>query len=162
VREQLAAGGVDFGEGYDPMTAMHGMDGPIFHELKVDVAADLVIKKDRHSAFTTGGRQQGRVASEGPAPEGEVAAPGLLEGRLRAAGVDTVLIAGFLTNCCCEVSARDAMQRNFRTVMLADACAAWTDMDHNAALTACCQIFGDVMTTEEVLTNLQPAASARL
>ena len=159
IRQQLAAGGADFGGSYDPMTASHGMDGPLYHELAVDVAVDLVIKKDRHSCFATGGRHQGRVAAEGPAPVGETAAPGLLEGRLRDAGIDTVLIAGCLTNCCCEASARDAMQRNFRTIMLADGCAAWTDLDHNAALTACCQIFGDVMTTEEVLTNLAPAVN---
>lgn len=167
VFQQLAAGGTDFGDDYDPMSAQHGMDGPLYHDLVVDVSTDLVIKKDRLSCFTTGGRHQGRVAAEGPAPVGEVATPGLLEGRLRHAGVDTVLIAGCRTDCCCEVSARDAMQRNFRTIMLADGCAARTDMDHNAALTAFCQIFGDVMTTEEVLTNLAPATdvstvSARL
>ena len=36
--------------------------------------------------------------------------PGGLEGKLRAAGVDTVLITGCVTNCCCEITARDAMR----------------------------------------------------
>ena len=111
MKAQLREGGVDFGAGYDPMTAAHGMDGPIFHELRVDVSRDLVIKKDRHSAFSAGGRQQGRTAAEGPAPAGETTvSPGGLEGKLRAAGVDTVLITGCVTNCCCEITARDAMR----------------------------------------------------
>ena len=111
MKAQLREGGVDFGAGYDPMTAAHGMDGPIFHELRVDVSRDLVIKKDRHSAFSAGGRQQGRTAAEGPAPAGGTAvSPGGLEGKLRAAGVDTVLITGCVTNCCCEITARDAMR----------------------------------------------------
>ena len=116
MKAQLREGGVDFGAGYDPMTAAHGMDGPIFHELRVDVSRDLVIKKDRHSAFSAGGRQQGRTAAEGPAPAGETTvSPGGLEGKLRAAGVDTVLITGCVTNCCCEITARDAMRaRSFR------------------------------------------------
>lgn len=37
---------------------------------------------------------------------------------------DTMLIAGTVTNVCCESTARDAMMLNFKTVMLADALAA--------------------------------------
>ena len=155
VKQQLARGGTDFGPDYHPMNAQHGMDGPLHSGLDVNTTVDLVVKKDRHSCFTTGGRHQGRTAPDGPAP-GPMAAPGLLENRLREAGVDTVLIAGCLTNCCCEATSRDAMQRNFRVVMLADGCAAKTDMDHNAALNNCVQIFGDVMLVDEVLNNLEP------
>merc|ERR1712151_190071 len=116
---------------------------------------DLVVKKDRHSGFTLGGRHQGRSAIEGPA---EAMAPaGAMEAKLRAAGADTVLIAGCATNVCCEASARDAMQRNFRVVMLADACATRTDEDHNATLTNCVQFFGDVMLVEEVVQSLRLA-----
>ena len=57
-------------------------------------------------------------------------------------------------------------ERNFRTVMVADGCAARTDADHNAALNSCVQIFGDVMLSEELLGNLglwtEPQASPKL
>ena len=42
-----------------------------------------------------------------------------LEALLRARGIDTVIVAGTVTNVCCrESTARDAMMRNFRTIMV--------------------------------------------
>ena len=46
------------------------------------------------------------------------------------------------------------MQRNFRVVMLADACAARSEWDRNAALSNAVQIFADVMLVDEVLEKL--------
>jgi ureidoacrylate peracid hydrolase len=70
---------------------------------------------------------------------------------LRAQGYDTVLIAGTVTNTCCESSARDAMMLNFKTIMVTDANAAHSDEDHNAALIAFYRIFGDVMSSEDII-----------
>lgn len=75
--------------------------------------------------------------------------------RLRARGFDTVLIAGTVTNVCCESSARDAMMRNFRVVMLSDANAANTQQEHDASLTAFYHAFGDVMDTDMVVGLLR-------
>jgi ureidoacrylate peracid hydrolase len=84
-----------------------------------------------------------------------------LEARLRRRGVDTLIIAGVATNICCETTARDAMMRGFRTLMVADGCAAPNDAEHAAALDAFYLYFGDVQTTEEVAARLvAPAASA--
>src|SRR5512146_2261109 len=58
---------------------------------------DLRVAKRRYSAFFPGACD--------------------LPQRLRERGVDTVLIAGTLTNVCCEASARDAMMADFRTLM---------------------------------------------
>ncbi len=82
-----------------------------------------------------------------------------LEPRLRAAGIDTVAIAGTLSHVCCEATARDAMMRNFDVVFVADANAAPTDEDHRAALSNVVQIAGDVMTAEEVVARLEPAGA---
>jgi nicotinamidase-related amidase len=71
--------------------------------------------------------------------------------QLRARGIDTVLIAGTATSVCCDSSARDAMMLNFKTVMLADASASFSDAEHNAALNAFYAIFGDVQTVDECL-----------
>ena len=47
-----------------------------------------------------------------------------LADRLRARGLDTLLITGTVTNVCCESSARDASMLNFRTIMASDGNAA--------------------------------------
>lgn len=73
---------------------------------------------------------------------------------LRDRGVDTVLIAGCMTNVCCDTSARDAVMTDFRTVMVSDANAARTDEAHLAALTTFLQAFGDVQTVDEILAAL--------
>ena len=82
-----------------------------------------------------------------------------LHDRLTAANIDTLIITGTLTNCCCESTARDAMQRNFRVVFVSDGNAALTDAEHNATLGNMVALFADVMDTNAVLTAC--AADAR-
>ncbi|HZU16706.1 MAG TPA: isochorismatase family cysteine hydrolase [Candidatus Dormibacteraeota bacterium] len=106
--------------------------------------ADLVVRKTRYSAFIQGSSD--------------------LDQRLRARGVDTVIIVGTLTNVCCESSARDAMMLNYRVVFVSDANAALSDAEHNATLATVFRTFGDVETTDEVIARLvsadrEPAAS---
>jgi ureidoacrylate peracid hydrolase len=105
-------------------------------------AGDLFAVKDRFSAFLPGAS---------PLPE-----------MLRARGIDTVLIAGTLTNVCCESSARDAMMENYGVVMLSDANATRTDAEHLAALAGFLATFGDVQTVDEALSHLaMPAGAGR-
>lgn len=92
-------------------------------------AADLIVDKTRYSAFIQGSSD--------------------LEAVLRREGIDTVLVTGTVTNTCCESTARDAMMRNFRTVMISDGNAARTDEAHMSALINFYLSFGDVMTTAE-------------
>jgi len=95
---------------------------------------DTVVTKNRYSAFFPGA----------------CALPALLRER----GVDTVLIAGTLTNVCCEASARDAMMDGFKTIMVSDANAARSDAEHLASLSSVAQFFGDVRSTDEVIALL--------
>jgi ureidoacrylate peracid hydrolase len=114
--------------------------GSIGHQLWADLdvrPADLKVEKTRFSAFIEGSSDLERV--------------------LRERGIDTVLIAGTVTGVCCESSARDAMMRNFRVVMLSDGNAAKTDAEHEAALVAFYLNFGDVMETGEAIACLQAA-----
>lgn len=69
---------------------------------------------------------------------------------LRGRGIDTVLIAGVLTNVCCESSARDAMMGGFRVVVISDANAARNEDEHAAALYNIYRNFGDVRTSTEL------------
>jgi ureidoacrylate peracid hydrolase len=95
---------------------------------------DLVVDKTRFSAFVPG----------------TCALHDLLEAR----GIDTLIVTGTLTNVCCESTTRDAMQRNYRVIFVADGNAALTDAEHNATLCNMATLFADVMTTAEVLAVL--------
>ena len=77
-----------------------------------------------------------------------------IDRQLRDAGIDTVIIVGTLTNICCESSARDAMMLNYRLVFVSDANAALSDAEHNATLASILRVFGDVATTNEVISLL--------
>ena len=96
---------------------------------------DLVVDKDRFSAFING-------ASD-------------LEKTLLANGIDTLAVAGTLTNVCCESTVRDAMMRDFKCIMVEDANAAQTDEEHLTALENVARVFGDVMMTDEFLQKMR-------
>jgi ureidoacrylate peracid hydrolase len=90
--------------------------------------ADLVVEKNRYSAFIQGSSNLAAV--------------------LRERSLDTLLITGTVTNVCCESTARDAMMLNFKTIMITDGNAAVTDDDHNASLNNFYLTFGDIMSTD--------------
>jgi len=81
-----------------------------------------------------------------------------LDTQLRARGVDTVLIAGTLTNVCCESTARDAMLLDYRVAMLSDANATITDEEHAATLNTFAMFFGDVMSVDEAMSRMTATA----
>jgi ureidoacrylate peracid hydrolase len=105
---------------------------------QLDVAAtDHIIEKTRFGAFVPG-------------------ASGLHE-LLQSHDVDTLIITGTLTNCCCESTARDAMQMNYKVLFVSDATAALTDAAHSATLENMALLFADVMTTGEVIAAVTRA-----
>jgi ureidoacrylate peracid hydrolase len=81
-----------------------------------------------------------------------------LDTQLRTRGVDTVLIAGTLTNVCCESTARDAMLLDYRVAMLSDANATITDEEHAATLNTFAMFFGDVMSVDEAMARMTTSA----
>jgi ureidoacrylate peracid hydrolase len=78
---------------------------------------------------------------------------------LRDEGIDFVLIGGTYTDCCSLVSAQDAMMANFRTIMVSDCNGGSSAEMHAAALNIFYKFFGDVLSTDEVISRLQPVAS---
>jgi ureidoacrylate peracid hydrolase len=103
--------------------------------------SDLVIDKSRFSAFT--------------------ANASTLHQQLQTRGIDTLLITGTLTNCCCETNARDAMQLNYNVVMVPDANAALSDEEHAATLHIMGFVFADLYSTDELVELLGvPAVAA--
>ena len=110
-------------------------------------AGEIVIKKHRYSAF---------YGTD-------------LEIILRGLGVTTVVIAGVSTDNCCHATARDALFRDFRVVVLADATASgdapdlgWGAMTaeevHRASLIILAASTGDVITTETFIDRVTAAS----
>lgn len=105
------------------------------HHAAMEIAqGDIVLNKYRYSAFI-------QNASD-------------IESRLRDLAVDTIIIAGTLTNVCCESSARDAYMLGYKVLFATDATAAVTDEEHNASLLNLCLNFADVRTTDALIAML--------
>jgi len=108
-RERMARRGGDPDVESDLCRA--GQAGSDFYGPK-PVAGELVIEKTRYSAFAGTG----------------------LGDRLRARGIDTLILCGLTTECCVDCTARDAFHQDFHVFVPADACAAYEADVHEAAL----------------------------
>jgi nicotinamidase-related amidase len=121
------------------------VDGAPGAEIHPDLApepGDLVIAKYRYSGF---------YGTD-------------LESRLRAMGIDTVVIGGVTTENCCHATARDAFFRDFRVGFLADATATFDYPDnghgamsatqvHQACLVILAASTADVMSTDDLVAR---------
>ena len=77
-----------------------------------------------------------------------------LRDQLDARGIDTVLIAGAVTNICCESSARDAAELEYKVVLISDALSGHAHGLHDATLATFYRIFGDVRPSDEIIRLL--------
>jgi len=78
-----------------------------------------------------------------------------LDAILRYHRVDTVIITGTATNACCESTARSAFMRDYKVVFPSDTNAAFDDAMHQATLKNIDLLFGRVLTTKELIEELQ-------
>lgn len=85
-----------------------------------------------------------------------------LDGRLKAAGVGTLVMAGLATSQCVDTTARDASDRGYRVAFVEDALADYDEGYHRAALYASMGVCGgQILDSEgiaaepEVLTALR-------
>jgi nicotinamidase-related amidase len=72
---------------------------------------------------------------------------------LRNIGIDTLLVTGFLTDQCVDHTLRDAADRGFYPVCVADACATHTEERHRHALKAFAG-YCRTTTTDDVLESI--------
>jgi len=77
-----------------------------------------------------------------------------LNERLHPLGIDTLLIAGAVTNICCESSARDATELGYKVIMISDALSGQAHGLHEATLATFYRIFGDVRPSCEIIELL--------
>ncbi len=125
------------------------------------VDAGLIIQESTRDFLRREGLRQGtwgaQVIDELPPPDYEVEKTRYsgfhnshLEALLRGLGVDTVLLAGVVTNVCVEATARDAFHRDFRVVVLSDCASSFDPQLHEASLKTV-GIFGKVITSKAIL-----------
>ena len=69
--------------------------------------------------------------------------------------VDTIIVCGTVTNICCESTARDAFERDYKVVFGSDITSAWTDEFQTLALKIIDYAFGRVMTCDEIMDALK-------
>jgi ureidoacrylate peracid hydrolase len=121
-----------------------GSDAAQLHDALEVGSTDIILDKPRYGAFH---------ATD-------------LELILRSRGIDTVVISGIATNICCETTAREAAQRDFRVIFLRDGTAtkemggvSAADLQ-NATCASLGMVFAKIANTEEVIRATKAAAAA--
>jgi nicotinamidase-related amidase len=78
---------------------------------------------------------------------------------LRARGIDTIALGGFLTNCCVESTMRTGYEKGYRVITLSDCVAATSSEEHANAIRFDYPMFSEVLTSATLLEQLQDAAT---
>ena len=103
--------------------------------------------------------QQGDVVVEGKRGLDTFATTNL-DFILRARGIDTIALGGFLTNCCVESTMRSGYEKGYRVITLSDCVAATSAEEHDNAIKFDYPMFSDVMTSAAFTEQLQGAMAA--
>ena len=73
---------------------------------------------------------------------------------LRSKGIDTVILGGFLTNCCVESTMRSAYENGYRVITLTDCLAATSQAEHDNAIAFDYPMFSHPLSSGEVAAAL--------
>lgn len=85
----------------------------------------------------------------------------VVEFYLRNMGVDTLIVAGVVTNMCVESSVRDGGDRGFQILLVEDACAAMSQAEHDNAVAFLHRRFANAVDAQQALDWISvPAAAA--
>lgn len=76
---------------------------------------------------------------------------------LRSKGIQTVTLAGFLTNCCVESTMRSAYENGYQVQTLTDCMAATSMAAHDGAITHDFPMFSELTTSQEFVSRLGSA-----
>jgi len=79
-----------------------------------------------------------------------------LEAELKAAGTETLILSGFLTNCCVESTMRTAYEKGFDVITLTDCCATTSEAGQGVTgENGSYGMFSTPMTAESFLAKLK-------
>jgi ureidoacrylate peracid hydrolase len=73
---------------------------------------------------------------------------------LRSRGIKTLAVAGFLTNCCVESTARTGYEKGFNIVALSDCAATLSDEEQQFTFKKNLPMFARILTHKEFLADL--------
>jgi ureidoacrylate peracid hydrolase len=73
---------------------------------------------------------------------------------LRSRGIKTLAVAGFLTNCCVESTARTGYEKGFNIVALSDCAATLSDEEQQFTFEKNLPMFAHILTHKEFLAEL--------
>nr|WP_279218733.1 cysteine hydrolase [Rhodococcus erythropolis] len=73
---------------------------------------------------------------------------------LRSKGIRTILLGGFLTNCCVESTMRTGYENGYQVITLTDCVAGTSVAEHENAITYDYPMFSHPVTSKEVLGAL--------
>ncbi|HEY7629459.1 MAG TPA: cysteine hydrolase [Thermoleophilaceae bacterium] len=79
---------------------------------------------------------------------------------LRARGITTIALGGFLTNCCVESTMRTGYEKGYQVITLSDCVAATSPEEHENAIRFDYPMFSEVMTSEALTGELTGAPVA--
>jgi nicotinamidase-related amidase len=69
-------------------------------------------------------------------------------------GIDTVVIVGAVAEICVACSAQGAWDHGYKVILINDACAGFSEEDHNHTMRNFALYFGKVMDTDELIAVL--------
>lgn len=121
-----------FGEEFAKLHETMGASGKsktIWPELSV-ADGDIHATKEGHSAFFPGKSN--------------------LHEQLRGRGIASLLIVGAVTNVCCEASARDAAELQYKVTMISDALVGWSQEQNQATFATFFRCYGDIRPSSDV------------
>ncbi|OYD71461.1 cysteine hydrolase family protein [Rhodococcus sp. OK302] len=73
---------------------------------------------------------------------------------LRSKGIRTIILGGFLTNCCVESTMRTGYENGYRVITLTDCVAGTSVAEHENAITYDYPMFSHPVTSKDVLDAL--------
>ena len=77
---------------------------------------------------------------------------------LRSKGITTIVLGGFLTNCCVESTMRTGYENGYRVVTLTDCTAATSTAEHESAIRFDYPMFSLPVSADDVINALAGAA----
>jgi nicotinamidase-related amidase len=80
-----------------------------------------------------------------------------LDARLKALGVDTLVVTGVTTECCVDCTVRDAFHLDYHVFIPTDACAAYEEDLHSSSLKNLELNCAILTTSAEVMSVWEPA-----
>jgi nicotinamidase-related amidase len=75
---------------------------------------------------------------------------------LRSKGITTIVLGGFLTNCCVESTMRSGYENGYKVITLNDCVAGTSTEEHENALKYDFPMFSEPMAAADVIAELRP------